>query len=89
MPGPGKPFKKGEGGRPKGRPNAITASLKEMIEGALSDAGGRSYLLAQSEKNPTAFMALVGKLLPKDVNATVNAQMDVRAWLMSLGEPEK
>lgn len=56
------------GGSRKGRPNAATASIKEMIEGALFDAGGRSYLLRQAEENPSAFMQLVGKILPKDVN---------------------
>ena len=52
------------GGRTKGTPNKLTADLKEMILGALADAGGRNYLLAQSESNPTAFMTLVGKVLP-------------------------
>ncbi len=56
------------GGRTKGVKNKTTASIKEMIEGALSDAGGRAYLLRQAEENPAAFMQLVGKILPKDVN---------------------
>jgi hypothetical protein len=33
----------------------------------LSDAGGAKYLKAQSEKNPAAFMTLIGKVLPMTV----------------------
>lgn len=86
------PFKKGQSGNPNGRkagaPNKLTADLKTMIEGALSDAGGREYLTKQATTNPSAFLSLVGKLLPKDINANVNAQVSVRAWLNSLGEPD-
>lgn len=46
-----------------------------MIEGALADAGGRTYLAQQAAENPAAFMNLVGKLLPKDINAKVAGDM--------------
>lgn len=52
------------GGRAKGVPNKVTRDLKEMILGALDDAGGRKYLLAQAKVNPVAFMTLIGKVLP-------------------------
>jgi len=48
------------GGRRTGTPNRSTATLRGMILGALSDAGGRSWLLQQADKNPVAFMQLVG-----------------------------
>ena len=51
-------------GRPKGVSNKLTADIKEMIVGALSDAGGQAYLARQAEENPGAFMTLVGKVLP-------------------------
>ena len=38
-----------------------------MILGALADAGGRAYLVEQAQKNPTAFLALVGRVLPMQV----------------------
>lgn len=66
--------KKGPG-RPAGKPNKLTADLKDMIEGALSDAGGRAYLAQQAQENPAAFMGLVGKLIPKDVNAKLTGDM--------------
>ena len=53
------------GTRPsKGAMNIMTRDLKEMILGALDDAGGREYLHKQATVNPTAFMSLVGKVLP-------------------------
>lgn len=54
-------------GRPKGRPNKNTAQLKDMILNALGEAGGVEYLVQQSEENPTAFLTLVGKVLPLQV----------------------
>ena len=35
-----------------------------MILGALDDAGGQAYLMQQAEENPTAFLTLLGKVLP-------------------------
>jgi hypothetical protein len=54
-------------GRKKGVPNKVTASVKAMILGALSDVGGREYLAARALDQPVAFMALVGKVLPLQV----------------------
>jgi hypothetical protein len=55
------------GGRRKGTPNKLNADVKAMILGALHDAGGQRYLLEQSAANPTAFLTLVGKILPLQV----------------------
>jgi hypothetical protein len=51
-------------GRPKGSPNKIQAAVKELVIQALDQAGGVDYLVTQSRDNPTAFMTLVGKVLP-------------------------
>lgn len=56
-----------KGGSRKGKPNKATAAIKEMIEGALQDAGGQAYLARQADENPSAFMGLLGKILPKDI----------------------
>ena len=55
------------GGRPKGTPNKTTAALKDLILRALADVGGVDYLVTQAGKNPVAFLALVGKVLPLQV----------------------
>jgi hypothetical protein len=66
-------FKKGQKpgpGRPKGLQNKTNAALKDMILEALSEAheeGGVAYLKDQATKNPTAFLSLVGKILPMQV----------------------
>jgi hypothetical protein len=39
-----------------------------MIRNALDMAGGEEYLLEQARENPTAFLNLVGKIIPKDLN---------------------
>ena len=57
-----------KGGRPKGSVNKFTRELKDMILGALDDAGGQKYLREQAIANPTAFMTLVGKVLPLQVS---------------------
>lgn len=64
-----KPCNAGKG-RPKGSLNKVTKSVKEMILGALEEAGGQEYLQAQATQNPTAFLTLIGKILPSEINAS-------------------
>ena len=66
MPRGSKPGER-RGGRAKGTPNKLTASLKDMILQALAGAGGIAYLQEQASKNPNAFLALVGRVLPLQV----------------------
>jgi hypothetical protein len=55
-------------GRPKGAMNKLSADVKAMILGALNNVGGIEYLARQAEKNPAAFMLLLGKVLPMQVS---------------------
>jgi len=59
-------------GRPKGSANKVTAAVKDMIVHALDEAGGVDYLVRQSAENPAAFMTLVGKVIPLQVNSNVD-----------------
>lgn len=72
-PGPSKGIPKvpNSGGSRKGCPNKATKELKDMILGALDNAGGEDYLTEQANANPSAFMALVGKVLPRDVKLEI------------------
>src|SRR3990167_5911887 len=55
------------GGGRKGKPNKVTATLKDMILQSLSNVGGAAYLERQAEKQPAAYMALIGRVLPLQV----------------------
>lgn len=74
MAGPGKPK---TGGRKKGVTNKVNAEVKELIRGALDDVGGQAYLVEQAKANPIAFMALIGKILPKDINAKIEGTISL------------
>jgi hypothetical protein len=63
------------GGRVKGVPNKVTGALKDMILTALDKSGGIEYLQAQARDNPTAFLTLVGKVLPLQVNADFKGEI--------------
>lgn len=56
-------------GRPKGVPNKLTGDIKAMIQQALENAGGVEYLTerAQDPRTASAFLTLVGKVLPMTV----------------------
>ena len=59
-------------GRPKGSPNKITKTIREALEAAFHEAGAEEYLLRQAEANPQAFMTLLAKLLPAQIQAEVS-----------------
>lgn len=62
-------------GRPKGSQNKLTKDLRAMVLSALDKAGGEDYLASQATESPAAFIALVGKCLPKDVNVTASVSL--------------
>lgn len=60
------------GGRTKGTPNKVTRLLRDDILDAASQAhpkGRIGYLIQQAQENPTAFMTLLGKVLPTDITS--------------------
>jgi len=59
-------------GRKPGVPNKISGDVKAMILGALDEMGGVDYLVDQAGQNPTAFLTLVGKVLPMTVAGDPN-----------------
>ncbi|MBU2721998.1 hypothetical protein F6A13_08195 [Acidithiobacillus sp. 'AMD consortium'] len=59
-------------GRRKGVPNRTTASLKNMITGALDELGGQAWLVEQARQDPRAFMALLSRLIPSEIKAEVS-----------------
>ena len=59
-------------GRPKGVPNKTTASIKAAIEAAFQGVGGHEYLMQQAKENPQAFMTLLGKIIPAQVQTEIS-----------------
>ena len=53
--------------RTKGALSKRTLEVKELVEGALVALGGAEWLKSKADENPAAFMALVGKLIPRDL----------------------
>ena len=79
------------GGRKKGTPNKISSALKDAILEAAEQAGGEDgivgYLVVQAHANPTAFMSLLGKVLPMTIADTVQNE-EIKSIKMSVVWPE-
>lgn len=66
------------GGRKPGTPNKATAAIKDMVINALNGVGGEDYLKRQAVENPTAFLTLVGKIIPTQVNSDVAGAITIK-----------
>jgi hypothetical protein len=62
-------------GRAKGSTNKLTKTVKEAIEIAFNNVGGHKYLERMADKEPKAFLALLGKVIPQQINANVQAAL--------------
>jgi hypothetical protein len=76
------------GGRKKDTPNKITADVKAMVLEALDKAGGVKYLVTQAQSNPSAFMTLVGKVLPMTVQGDPNNPL-ITSVTVNLVKPDR
>lgn len=71
-------------GRPKGATNKLTRTVKEAIEAAFDQVGGASYLARMAIEQPQAFMTLLGKVLPTQVDANVSGQIGMPNIVLGL-----
>lgn len=74
MPGPGRPFVKGQSrppgsGRTAGTPNRFSQRLIDAIEASFEQLGGEAYLTELGRTEPRAYLALLGRILPAQVDA--------------------
>src|SRR5262245_1372131 len=72
-------------GRPPGLQNKVTYRVKSMIEKALQRAGGVAYLARMAEEEPGAFLALIAKIVPRDVNLDVNQKSSISLQIIFSG----
>ena len=63
----GKGGKRPGAGRPKGSLDKGNALIREMIVQALDEAGGVEYLVNTAKSHQGAFLALIGKVMPVQV----------------------
>jgi hypothetical protein len=66
------------GGSRAGIPNKVTKELREMILGALDDAGGQTYLYQQALDEPKAFLALIAKVIPREVENKISGDLSIK-----------
>jgi hypothetical protein len=83
-----RPSRPGErrGGRQKGTPNRTTQTLKDAILAAADEAhpdGKVGYLKWLATNNSTAFAALLGRILPKEIGADVSVKHTLEDLVMA------
>jgi|ERR1051325_624819 hypothetical protein len=81
--GDGKRVSKGRGGARKGAGRkhgelSTLPDLRALTLKALMKAGGVEYLVKYAELEPHAFFGLLGKVMPRDVNVELSAEIRVR-----------
>ncbi len=73
------------GGRKKGTPNRINAVIKDAVIEAAMRAGGTGgvvgYLTTQATANPNAFLALLGRIIPTQIEGTSDGGAITVRWL--------
>jgi hypothetical protein len=57
-------------GRPKGAVNKLTKTIREAVEVSFEKIGGADYLAKMAIEQPVAYMSLLGKVLPQQIEAT-------------------
>ena len=80
------------GGRKPGSPNKKTAAVKEALEHAFKGMGGKAGLTRWAKENPTEFYKIWSKLLPREIDARIEAQVhatgNVTVYLPDNGRDE-
>ncbi len=78
-------------GRPKGALNKTTALLRDAVLKAAEDAGDGSlvdYLAKQAKDNPNAFLSLLGRVLPLQINADISGEVG-GTWNVTVVKPQQ
>lgn len=60
-----------QGGRQKGTPNKIGATVRENVIRVFDNMGGIKSMTTWAKDNQTEFFKLYGRLIPSETNATL------------------
>lgn len=71
-----KPGSPKTGGRKKGTPNRTTTAVKEALEHAFKGIGGKAAFTRWAKENPEEFYKLWVKLLPREIDARIDASVN-------------
>jgi hypothetical protein len=85
-------FKEGDprAGRPPGARNKLGLKVKEAMEQAFEDIGGAEYLKKLAWTDKPVFCALLGKMLPKDLELTGKDGQPIKIIVVTgVPEPDK
>lgn len=64
------------GGRTKGTPNKLTATVKEALEEAFTHAGGADYLKRIAVDDPKTFCSLLARIIPTQVTGNLGLTIE-------------
>lgn len=64
-------------GRKPGVPNKISGTVKEAILRSFEEVGSYKYLVKMSAEQPQAYMTLLGKILPTQVDMKIDKPIEI------------
>lgn len=77
------------GGRKKGTPNKVSDVVKDNVVKVFDALGGSDGMAIWAADNPTEFYRLYTKLLPKQVDQTIEVGQTIDDILLELAEARR
>jgi len=84
-------FEKGNAGKPKGAKNKITKTVKEVVFDVFEQlqVDPKANLFNWGKDNPTEFYKIAAKLIPTDVKAQVDGELQLKQWSVTIVDANK
>lgn len=67
------------GGRPKGSPNKTSKDARQTILNTFTKLGGEKFMLEWARNEPTEFMRIYAKLIPREEKVTMDGTLAIKA----------
>ena len=77
------------GGRKKGTPNTLTASVKASLQAVYAARGGDEALESWANENQTEFYKLWGRLLPQELTGADGGPIEFSGIVRRIVQPDK